>query len=412
MPAPFFLKLTSCQPVFLMMPFTLWTDFSVFYPRSILRFKPLLMTSVKPFSFVTDLMKKWFGKYLKDTILLKRLERLFKSYENIQCSNKKSRGSFFSDVAKEMALHLLCTMRDGYLSDLSGISLYYLMGKDRDGLNLYRTIHRHNTSVGFHNRTGQKFRGHYDHWVRDEIVELTIAVASKPSFPLPRVLSTRITTSETIGILPIFTSLAESVGITTLPRRRVVGVPHHRDTPVHTLTRLSTKPTNQYCYLQLRQLTLYAVLPVHTFKEYTTFKANINQSKYRKGGKEHPPHEHWKNIDFENFTCAWNALIDAQPPHITDLNQQLYYKIPQQLEAHHKKTLLWNSECSTLAYGSNFAARQPFLDLLATDGNHVDVLPATPLPDAPPDGKLDLSVNGITLIFCPQMIPTHSIEWL
>ncbi|KAJ7174946.1 hypothetical protein C8R43DRAFT_1201440 [Mycena crocata] len=249
-------------------------------------------------------------------VLLKRLEKLFTAYEDIQCSTKKQRGGFFSDEAKEMTKHLLDTVRKGYLSDPPGISLYYLMGKDRDGLNIYRTVrgtnsveggfhmavrrvfgslraspelaecllinwilHR-NQRVGFHNRTGKKYRGHFALWVRDEIVELAVLVGSKPSFPLPRVLSTRIATSETIGILPISTSLAENLKITTLPRPHITGVPHHHDVPVRTLTRLSSKSTNPYRYLQLRQLVLHAVLPVHTHKEYLTFKANVNHPQF------------------------------------------------------------------------------------------------------------------------------------
>ncbi|KAJ7917893.1 hypothetical protein B0H13DRAFT_2657659 [Mycena leptocephala] len=109
-----------------------------------------------------------------------------------------------------------------------------------------------------------KYHGHYALWIWDEIVELAIAVGSKTSFPLPRVLSTRIATSETIGILPISKSLAETLKITTLPRLQITGLPHHRDTPVHVLTRLCTKSTNRYRYLQLRQRTLCAVVPVHT----------------------------------------------------------------------------------------------------------------------------------------------------
>lgn len=84
-------------------------------------------------------------------VLLNRLETLFKAYENIQCSTKKGRGSFFSDDAKEMVLHLLDTVRKGYLSDPPGIPLYYLMGKDRDGLNIYRTVRGTNSiEGGFH----------------------------------------------------------------------------------------------------------------------------------------------------------------------------------------------------------------------------------------------------------------------
>ncbi|KAJ7101731.1 hypothetical protein C8R44DRAFT_887925 [Mycena epipterygia] len=72
-------------------------------------------------------------------VLLKRLEKLFNAYADIQCSTKKTKGSFFSDEAKEMVKRLLDTVQKGYLSDPAGISLYYFMGKDRDGLNIYRT---------------------------------------------------------------------------------------------------------------------------------------------------------------------------------------------------------------------------------------------------------------------------------
>ncbi|KAJ7474233.1 hypothetical protein FB451DRAFT_1398222 [Mycena latifolia] len=343
------------------------------------------------------------------TVLLGRLETLFKAYEDIQCSTKKGHGSFFSDEAKEMVHNLLQTARDGYLSDPPGIPLYYLMGKDRDGLNIYRTVRgtnsleggfhmvvrrifgslraspelaecilinwilRRNMRVGFHNRTGRKYRGHYAIWTRDEIVELAIAVNTKPSFPLPRVLSTRIATSETIGILPISKSLAENLRITMLPRPHIT--------------------VNRYRYLQLRQRTLCAVVPVHTHQEYITFKAHINHPKFRKGSKVYPPHEHWKNIDFLKFAQFWNELVVAQSRTVTDSNLRIYCKLPQQLEAHHKKTILWKSERSTLATGSNFTARKPLLDLLNSADNYVDTLPAIPLPDAAPDGELDFSIE-------------------
>lgn len=244
--------------------------------------------------------------------------------------------------------------------------------------------------VGYHNRTGLKYKGHFDIWVRDEIVELALAVGTKPSFPPPRILSTRIATSETLGILPISTELAESLNMTTLPRPRIIGVPHYHDTPVHRLTRLSTKPTNLYRYLQLRQGTLYAILPVHTHKEYVTFKSLITQPKFRRGGTSHPPHEHWKNMDFLQLTRAWNELVDSQSRAITDSNQRLYYKIPQQLEAHHKKSIAWSSERATLGEGTNFMARKPLLDVLNSEDDYANVLPPMSLPD----GELDLSLTG------------------
>ncbi|KAJ6557626.1 hypothetical protein B0H19DRAFT_1376305 [Mycena capillaripes] len=357
--------------------------------------------------------------------LLRRLDLLFDAYADIQCSTKKTRGSFFSDEAKEMAKHLRETVRKGYLSDPSGISLYYLMGKDREGLKIYRTVRgtnsveggvhmairrifgslqafpelaeclilnwilRRNKRVGFHNRTGQKYRGHYDIWIGDEIVELAVATGSKPSFPRPRILSTRIATFETIGILPISTSLAEDLKITTLPRPRISSVPHHRDLPVHTLTRLSTKPTNLYRYLQLRQRVLYAVLPVHTHMEYSTFKAHINDPHFRKGSRTYPPHEQWKNIDFHKFAQFWNVLVHGQSRTVTESTQRLYYKLPLHLETHHKKTILWKSELSTFASGTNFTFRAPLIAMLNSSDNFADALPAVPLPD----GELDLSIS-------------------
>ncbi|KAJ7738873.1 hypothetical protein DFH07DRAFT_778935 [Mycena maculata] len=133
---------------------------------------------------------------------------------------------------------------------------------------------------------------------------------------------------------------------------------------------------------------------LHTHKEYTTFKANINHPNFRKSGKVSAPHEHWKNIDFDKFAQFWNMLVNSQSRTITDSNQRLYYKLPIKLETHHKKVLSWNSELSTLTNGTNFAAHKALLEILNSSDNHVDVLPALPLPDSMPDGEVDLSIAG------------------
>ncbi|KAJ7196492.1 hypothetical protein GGX14DRAFT_672632 [Mycena pura] len=356
-------------------------------------------------------------------ILVRRLELLFDAYFGFDGEQP-----FFSKDAREMCKHLLEAARCGYLSDPQGYILYYVIGRDKDGLNIYRTIRgtnsveggfhmairrvfgslraspelaecilfnwilRRNQRVGCKNRTGRKFNGHYDIWVRDEIYELAVELGCKTSFPVPRILSTRIATSETIGIVPLSLSLAKELSITTLPRPSVVGLPHHRDTPVHTLTRLSTKPTNRYRYLQLRQSTLTPVLPVHTHKEYITFKQHINNAQFRRSGQPHPPSEQWKDVDFEKFARAWNGLVDLQPHNVVDSNQRLYYKLPQQLEVHHKKTIAWSLEQSTLAEGQNFAARRPLLELLTSEYNFAHGPAALPLPE--PDGEVDLAVTG------------------
>ncbi|KAJ7920483.1 hypothetical protein B0H13DRAFT_1867559 [Mycena leptocephala] len=122
------------------------------------------------------------------------------------------------------------------------------------------------------------------------------------------------------------------------------------------------------------------------------FEEHINNPMFRKEGRLHPPHEHYKNIDFVKFAQFWNIQANIQSPAIIDSNQRLYYKIPLQLEAHHKSILL-TSECSTLATGSNYIAPKQFLDIMTSDDNHATALPANPLPD----GELDLSIQAPNL---------------
>ncbi|CAK5273589.1 unnamed protein product [Mycena citricolor] len=367
-------------------------------------------------------------------ILLSHLDKLFDAYADLICSTKSASGPFFTPDAREMWKNLRKTAQQGYLSDPPSIPLYYLMGKDHDGLNLYRTVQgtnsieggfhmaihrvfgslrasaelaecllinwilRRNIKVGYHNRTGLKYHGHFALWDCDKIVEFAILTGVRPSFPLPRILPTRIATSETIGILPVSQSLATSLKIPTLPRPRVAGVPHHRDVPVHILTHLSTKPTNQYRYLQLRQLKLAAVLPVHTRKEFSMFKRHVDDRDFRKGSdRVYPSHERWRNVDFEEFTKFWNNQVTGQSRATTDSNQRLYYKIPSQLEAHHKHVIAWSSELATLAIEGNFAVRKEFLNAL----KNTKPMGAPAAITFPPnnnediwDGEVDLSIGG------------------
>jgi len=66
---------------------------------------------------------------------------LFKAYMEVYCSTKRGRWTkFFSDDALEMIKRLLATVACGFVSDIQGFKLYYIMGVDKDGLILYRKI--------------------------------------------------------------------------------------------------------------------------------------------------------------------------------------------------------------------------------------------------------------------------------
>ncbi|KAJ3842724.1 hypothetical protein F5878DRAFT_697092 [Lentinula raphanica] len=364
-------------------------------------------------------------------VLYARVKVLFDSFRNVKCSTKAGKGApFFSDAANEMANRLLETIRLGFLSDPPGISLYYLMGRDRDGLNLYRCIRgtnsiegglhmllrrmfgalsasaelteallinwlvRRNKTVGYHNRTGQKYKNHFDIWVLDEIVEISSELDVKTSFAPPPMLTTCVATSETFGIIPIALQLAEAHGITTLPPINIEGVPHHRDLPVHALTRLSTRPTNPYLYVQLRQRSFAAILPVHTAAEYRKAKAEANNKRYRRPyallpGHKCPAHEAWKDIDFDKLALDWNADVEGQDPGIKDPNKRIYYKLPQQLEQHYKKTLQWSISRATMFDEVNAESLRAALDML--DGpNRARVLPPVTFED--------LATNGLPAV--------------
>ncbi|KAJ3821689.1 hypothetical protein F5880DRAFT_1485618, partial [Lentinula raphanica] len=372
--------------------------------------------------------------------LYKRVKVLFDSFRNVRCSTKAGKGAaFFSDAANEMAARLLETIRLGFLSDPPGISLYYLMGRDRDGLNLYRCIRgtnsiegglhmllrrmfgalsasaelteallinwlvRRNKTVGYRNRTGRKYKNHFDIWVLDEIVEISSELDVKTSFTPPPMLTTRVATSETFGIIPIAPQLAEAYGITTLPPIHIEGVPHHRDLPVHALTRLSTRPTNPYSYVQLRQRSFAAILPVHTTAEFRKAKAQANNKRYRRPhallpGHKCPAHEAWKDIDFNKLAADWNIDVEEQDSGIKDPDKRIYYKLPQQLEQHYKKTLQWSISRATMFDEVNAESLRTALDML--DGpNRALVLP--------PVTFQDLSTNGVSMYILSEIWRTY-----
>ncbi|KAF5382845.1 hypothetical protein D9757_007324 [Collybiopsis confluens] len=368
-------------------------------------------------------------------ILAPRLEALFNGYKDIICSTQQGRKKpFFSKEAREMADRLLETARQGFLSDPDGISLYYIMATDKDGLTIYRTVRgtnsveggvhmavrrvfgslqaspelaeclllnwilRRNRTVGHLNRTGKKYQGHFAPWLSDEITELTVELGVLPSFQRPHVLVTRIATAETFGIQPLASDLAEKYHLTVLPPRQETGIPHHRDMPVHTLTRLSTKPINRYRYLQIRQRTLYPVTPVHTYAEFQLFQKYIHDAQFKKGSKTHLPHEFYKGIDWEKVAAYWNTIVHQQENAETDSNKRIYGKLPSHLERHAKRIVSYRSERSTILMGSNAAALKLLNDLLtASNDNNSRVMAQDALtPPEVPAGEEDLGYRHFT----------------
>lgn len=136
------------------------------------------------------------------------------------------------------------------------------------------------------------------------------------------------------------------------------------------------------------------VLPVATHAEYIEFKIMIKDPLFKKPRSNHPPHDAHKNIDWNVFAKAWNVRVNTQDRTITDSDRRLYYKLPGQLEAHHKKTILFKSELSTLYFGPNAVALTAFADLIASEENSAITLPPILLPNQVPDDALKTGTSA------------------
>jgi hypothetical protein len=129
------------------------------------------------------------------------------------------------------------------------------------------------------------------------------------------------------------------------------------------------------------QHTLYPVTPVHTYAEFAKFKSCINDQQFRrKTRKSYPVNDAHKLVDFEKVAIYWNSEVEKQNQTETDSSKRIYYKLPSQLERHHKKTLTWKSKCSTMFLGGNVTALKPFRDLLSNN-NVSETLAPAPLPE-------------------------------
>ncbi|KAJ7153309.1 hypothetical protein C8R46DRAFT_1357190 [Mycena filopes] len=272
----------------------------------------------------TSAMHRRVRRYIPPPdILVSALTALFDGWKDIVCSiNPTKNGQLFSEEARHQAENFLKSAQDGFLSDPPGYALYYKLGVDKDGLVCYRCVrgtnsveggvhmplrrafgslraspeltdvllcnlrNRRNTKIGYMNRTGTKWKGHFNLWLSDEIVELAAEVGIRPSFPIPDILATRISTDECFGIIPVPKKMVHDLALNVIDPERVdssqTAIVYHRGTPAHRLTRLSTTPISTYDYLAMRQRTQHPVVPIHTTAEFKLFNTLMKSGGFYK----------------------------------------------------------------------------------------------------------------------------------
>ena len=115
----------------------------------------------------------------------------------------------------------------------------------------------------------------------------------------------------------------------------------------------NTYPMIVFFIIHRQEVALHPNTPIHIKAEFKKFKSRINDTQFRKKvGKE----QKFTSILTEKLAVYWNSEVYKQERMQTNLNKQPYYKLLPQLERHHKRTLAWSSERSTVLMGSNAEA--------------------------------------------------------
>ncbi|KAJ7210305.1 hypothetical protein C8J57DRAFT_1540008 [Mycena rebaudengoi] len=172
-----------------------------------------------------------------------------------------------------------------------------------------------NTKVGAFNRTGKRWTGHFNIWISDESVETAADVNVAPSFTLPELLMTRISTAETFGIIPVPQTNVRDLDVSPINPVRVGNtqsmVVHHHGTPSHLLTHISTGPTSPYQYLATRQRTENAIVPIHTSAEFRLFNEPMMTGDFYRDTKGKQPITSTlsQTVDFEKLAKHWTTII-------------------------------------------------------------------------------------------------------
>ncbi|KAJ7579191.1 hypothetical protein C8J56DRAFT_965053, partial [Mycena floridula] len=131
----------------------------------------------------------------------------------------------------------------------------------------------------------------------------------------------------------------------SVDRPRIEGTPVFHNSPIHLLTRLSTTPVSSYTYLKHRQQTAHAVTPVHSPDEFRKYTAMMETGGFALMMDKAPPAgQPGKAVNWEKFSIRWNQDVNDLPEGST---KQIFYKLPEHLEKHHKIWAAYRAEKAT-----------------------------------------------------------------
>ncbi|KAJ7664030.1 hypothetical protein DFH06DRAFT_1394036 [Mycena polygramma] len=309
------------------------------------------------------------------------LKKLFSSHADLECTKKKNLKLFDEDCRKA-ADAILDDVRKGWVSDPPGVALYNRMRTDGAGLDIWHCIrgtsnlegsvhgpvrkrfgslgasvemtvallsdfcYRKNVESGSPHRDGIVYDGHYDPWIEDEN---DILYQSLP-FDNPR------ETHPGYVNVSLFQPTQESFFISELPQqiRDSYNIPP-RDSPrINSsitplpLVDLSGGRTCRYEFLAASQNTKFALTPIHTNEEYALYNSAARPGG-QFGNSSGPP-------NFKEMAKWWSTRVNGKT---------IFYKLPEQLQAHHKVWSGVRDEMTTMH--KTAPQRQEFTELIRSD---------------------------------------------
>lgn len=310
--------------------------------------------------------------------LVGRLMLVFKHFGN--ALDESTNKPLFSKDAYAEAKNLLRHAALGCLSDPPEVPLYYLVGRDQDGLNIYRCArgtssvegavhqkieknfgpfnasprfgdnilahyrHRHNINASILNRLFFPNYGHYHTWLIDEMHTLSIEVYGFSVVPEWSPSSTFPAPTEQFGIIPLASKYLSTLNVEKFDESTA------KDTAINHLAR--------------RQNAKYPFLPVTTIDEKKLFFQFMREHLSSERGKASKP------IDIDALTISWNSRANGTT---------IFYKIPSHLQSHmtawKKNENIRNS--AKLNYVSNSTIRP------STDDQHLELATKAPIQNGP-----------------------------
>lgn len=229
------------------------------------------------------------------------LHQLFEQYADIP--DARTGKPLFDSTAREKQKGVLRDVLDGYLSDPPGIELYHAVGKDMDGLTIYRCLRgtnsveggvhqniirmfqsfnaspqlavgllseyvlRHNLTVLCRNTTGRSYKDHFDIWQTSDILSLydNLSIERPERYKDRMNLNEFEDTHEVMFIAPIPAEVREELGM----------LPWAAATASTTTATATKERESQTEWLARRHGCAVAATPIHTKEEKILFRQVI-----------------------------------------------------------------------------------------------------------------------------------------